>query len=224
MDENSIIIFYSQSLDFVSSSTESKREYRELKRLRNEFHSHFRAWVSSRKRTRKLLKELQQELSSLEESEQDLFEWSEVFLTEPEGTPISEQTEAPGDSSRSSRPFRPSRLAILGGVGTALLAAPAVAAAGVVAGAAAAGVAAVVGVGAAAQAARKLSERAVSDADSAEDDTTLVIEKNQKIADVRQAIDEDKNACQALQRSQNLLGDCVADFAVFAAVILIQYC
>lgn len=30
-----------------------------------------------------------------------------------------------------------------------------------------------------------------------------------------QTINEDKNACQELERSQNLLGDCVADFAVF---------
>lgn len=30
-----------------------------------------------------------------------------------------------------------------------------------------------------------------------------------------QTIYEDKNACQELERSQNLLGDCVADFAVF---------
>ena len=36
-----------------------------------------------------------------------------------------------------------------------------------------------------------------------------------KITDVRQAIDEDKNACQGLQRNQNLLENCVADFAVF---------
>ena len=36
-----------------------------------------------------------------------------------------------------------------------------------------------------------------------------------KIIDVHQAIDEDKNACQGLQRNQNLLENCVADFAVF---------
>ena len=30
-----------------------------------------------------------------------------------------------------------------------------------------------------------------------------------------ETIDEDKNACQELERSQNLLGDCVTDFAVF---------
>lgn len=32
---------------------------------------------------------------------------------------------------------------------------------------------------------------------------------------VRQAIDKDKNACQELESNQNLLGNCVADFAVF---------
>ena len=32
---------------------------------------------------------------------------------------------------------------------------------------------------------------------------------------VRQAVNEDKNACRELERNQHLLGNCVADFAVF---------
>ena len=101
----------------VSSFIELQQEYLKLKRLRNEFQNQFRVWVSTRKRIRELLKELEQDLSSQSVQWDEGYPWYHMY-------------------SWFSFVVRP-------------------------------------------------------------------------------AIDEDKNACQGLQRNQNLLESCVADFAAF---------
>lgn len=171
-----------------------KEKYRKLKGLRDEFHNQLRVWVSTRKRTRELL---------------------------------IKKREALAHSSGLSS------WAVLGGLGAAVVFGPTAVVAGT---AAAVGVAAAASVGAAAaDTARNIQTelarapaRAASGADAPGDgagvgagvysgDEEVILERwqSQRSVDFRQAMDEDKNACQVLQRNQNILGNCVADFAVF---------
>ena len=197
-----------------SSSIGLQRKCSQLKRLRDKLREQFRVWVCTRKRTRRLLKLFKKELSSLRER----------LPRDLSTRRRTEQREAPGWFI----------LSVISGVAIVFYAtgtAPAPALVVGVAGAVNAdsvvartvGVAAVAAVATVAAVAACFAREAVvmaaaagdAEVDAAREETTLKRWKRKKIARVREAIDEEKNACQRLERIQNLLGNCVADFAVF---------
>lgn len=138
--------------------------------------------MSTRKRIRKLLKELEQDLSSFREE----------LSTERESS-FQRRTEQRDTSGVRPDPFP---WTILGGISLGLFqAAPLILGAAAIpsflGGISGAGV------------------------DACGEETIMERSSRQKIADVREVIDEDKLACKGLYSSLRLLEECVAEFAVF---------
>ena len=154
-----------------------QQKYLRLKTLQDEFQTGFCNWVSTRKHTRKLLRELERELFS-----------------SGRGT---ERREAPANPPR--------------GTGWSTLTWAGIVAVGVLTAGAAVPVAAAVG--AAANFGQNLGD---GGAGAAGDGAIVEVWKRIKLDEVRRAIVQDKTACHfLLESSQKLLGNCVADFAVF---------
>ena len=151
--------------------------------------------MSTRNRTRELLEEFKQELSSRER--------------ESSSRRRTQQREVPGGRPGSSTW---KKLGAIGAVGGLLLGGPVTLLASAAAAAA----------GATGAIAGGVIGDAVGNAvfggagvDSGGEESIMVRLKSHKIDDVRKAIDEDKLACLELYSSLHSLENCVSDFAVF---------